>query len=110
MDIDPNQPWGIALDYVGRARQPVQEQGFSVDVWVADASPGQRDTPTVSAQIVVLDPNDWTAYQLGMVSKQAYSAGTWAPNPNVVQQAVAECVQQALDHLDWLASLRPQNP
>ncbi|MEU3665738.1 hypothetical protein [Streptomyces virginiae] len=107
MIIDPNEPWGIALDYAGRAREPIVEQGFSVDVWVADASPGQRDTPTVGAQIVVMHPTDWTAYQLGMVSRPAYSGGSWTPDPTAVQQAVEECVQQAIDHLTWLATLAP---
>lgn len=107
MTPDPDQPWGIALDYMGRALEPVIEQGLPVTVWVADSEPDHRNTPTVNAQIVMLSPDFTMTAQLGMVSLPAYSGGMWAPSPATVQQAVEDCVQQAIDHLNWLAGLRP---
>jgi len=47
--IDPTEPWGLALDYMGRAVAPVIEQGLAVTVWVADAEPNKLNSPTVNA-------------------------------------------------------------
>ncbi|MFD5509033.1 hypothetical protein ACFWIB_14820 [Streptomyces sp. NPDC127051] len=104
---DPNEPWGVALDYMGRAVEPVIEQGLSVTVWVADAEPNRLNSPTVNAQVVVMSP-DWTmTAQLALVSLPAYSGTTWTPNPQLVQQAVEQAATQAIGHLQWLATLIP---
>ncbi|MGW6703621.1 hypothetical protein ACWGDE_01825 [Streptomyces sp. NPDC054956] len=104
---DPTEPWGIALDYMGRAIDPVIEQGLSVTVWIADAEPSRRDTPTVNAQIVVMSP-DWTmTAQLALVSLPAYTGTTWTPNPQIVKTAVEQAAVVAIGHLEWLATLIP---
>lgn len=107
MILDPTEPWGIALDYMGRAVEPVIEQGLDVTVWVADAEPNKLNSPTVNAQIVVMSP-DWTmTAQLALVSLPAYSGTTWTPNPQIVKQAVEQAAQEAIGHLQWLATLAP---
>jgi hypothetical protein len=105
--LDPNQPWGLALDYMGRAVEPVVEQGLEVTVWVADAEPNRLNSPTVNAQIVVMSP-DWTmTAQLALVSLPAYSGTTWTPKPQLVKQAVEQAATDAIGHLTWLATLIP---
>lgn len=107
MILDPTEPWGIALDYMGRAVEPVEEQGLAVTVWVADAEPNRLNSPTVNAQIVVMSP-DWTmTAQLALVSLPAYSGTTWTPNPQIVKQAVEQAATEAIGHLQWLATLAP---
>lgn len=107
MIVDPTEPWGLSLDYMGRAREPVVEQGLSVTVWVADAEPNRLNSPTVNAQVVVMSP-DWTmTAQLALVSLPAYSGTTWTPNPQIVKQAVEQAAAEAIGHLEWLATLVP---
>lgn len=107
MIIDPTEPWGVALDYMGRAVAPVIEQGLAVTVWVADAEPNKLNSPTVNAQIVVMSP-DWTmTAQLALVSLPAYSGTTWTPNPQIVKTAVEQAATEAIGHLQWLATLIP---
>jgi hypothetical protein len=108
---DPAHPWGIAVDYAGRALAPVIERGFSVDVMIRDAQPGRRDTPTVDAQILVISPDGAAAVTLATATVYAYQPGSpWQPSPAAVQAAVEQCAALAVQRLDWLASLRPAAP
>ncbi|MFJ2717398.1 hypothetical protein [Streptomyces sp. NPDC087437] len=106
MDIDPTQPWGIALDYAGRAMEPVQEGGFTVDVAIQDSEPGRRDTPTVRASIFVQSPDGLFIDNLAYTEVAASMSGYWKPDPDKVKTAVEQAVAEANAKLDWLASLR----
>lgn len=107
MILDPTEPWGVALDYMGRAREPVIEQSLSVTVWVADSEPNKLNSPTVNAQVVVMSPDWMMTAQLALVSLPAYSGSTWTPNPQLVKQAVEQAAAEAIGHLEWLATLIP---
>lgn len=107
MQIDPDQPWGLALDYAGRAMAPVIEQGLPVDVVVQDVQPGQRNTPTIMASINLVSPDGEAAITLAAVTVYAYAGGTWVPDPLKMQRAVESCAATAVERLQWLASLIP---
>ncbi|MFF9123151.1 hypothetical protein ACF09J_07615 [Streptomyces sp. NPDC014889] len=106
MDIDPTQPWGIALDYAGRAMKPVQEGPFTVDVAVQDSEPNRRNTPCVRATIFVQTPDGEFSDTLAYADVSASMGTYWEPNPDKVKAAVEQAVAQAHAKLDWLASLR----
>lgn len=106
MDIDQTQPWGIALDYAGRAMEPVQEDGFAVDVVVQDSEPGRRNTPTVRATIFVQTPDGRFTDTLAYAEVSAGMGGYWKPDPDKVKAAVEQAAAEASAKLDWLASLR----
>ncbi|MFE6868296.1 hypothetical protein ACFVFS_17240 [Kitasatospora sp. NPDC057692] len=107
MDIDPAHPWGIPLDYMGRATELVIEQGLPVAVQVADAEPNRRNSPTITASITVMNADYTMIDQIAYVTVPAYSGTTWQPNPELVKQAVEEAATWAVAHLRWLATLIP---
>lgn len=108
MQIDPNQPWGVELDYAGRIRQPIIEQGLAVDLAIQDAQPGWRDTPTITTSVTVLSPDGEAAFTLAQTTDYAYPTNRqWQPDPAKVQQAVETCAALAVQRLTWLASLIP---
>ncbi|GAA1406296.1 hypothetical protein GCM10009639_54030 [Kitasatospora putterlickiae] len=110
MDIDPAHPWGLELDYMGRATATVIEQGLPVAVVVADAEPNRRNTPTITASITVM-PDDYSmTAQLSVVTVPAYTGTVWAPNPLLLKAAVEQAATEAVGHLHWLATLIPDAP
>jgi hypothetical protein len=106
--IDPNEPWGLPLDYMGRATEMVIEQGLPVAVTVADAEPGRRDSPTITASITVMSPDFTMTAQLSVVTLAAYTGTSWEPEPLLVKTAVEQAATEALGHLEWLATLLPE--
>lgn len=107
METDLTEPWGVRLDYAGRALTPVIEQGLPVDVAIVDAEPGRRNTPMVATAITVITPAGDAAFTLASMTVPAYVGTTWQPDPAKVQAAVEQCAAAALERLQWLASLIP---
>lgn len=96
MNIDPTQPWGVAIDYAGRAT--VTENGHALDVRVSDNTLGgslERDPMTgeypsvyVSAQVTESDGADTTLRGAGLVVVNAQGGVPVVPDPTAVQRAV----------------------
>ncbi|MET9649468.1 MULTISPECIES: ATP-binding protein [unclassified Streptomyces] len=96
MNIDPTQPWGVAIDYAGRAT--VTENGHALDVRVYDNTLGgslERDPMTgeypsvyVSAQVTESDGPDTTLRGAGLVVVNAQGGAPVVPDPTAVQRAV----------------------
>ncbi|MEV7212074.1 hypothetical protein AB0O31_03120 [Kitasatospora cineracea] len=108
MQTDPTEPWGVTLDYAGRIRQPIIEQGLAVDLAVQDSQPGWRDTPTITASITVVSPDGEAAFTLAQTTVYAYPPNRqWQPDPQKVKQAVEQCAALAVQRLAWLATLAP---
>jgi hypothetical protein len=96
MNIDPTQPWGVAIDYAGRAS--VTENGHTLDIRVYDnslGSPLERDPMTgeypsvhVTAQVTETDGPDATLRGSGLVIVNAQGGNPVVPDPTAVQRAV----------------------
>ncbi|MFE5482081.1 ATP-binding protein [Streptomyces sp. NPDC056527] len=97
MPIDPTQPWGVSIDYAGRAT--VTDGGHDIDVRVYDntlGGPLEPDQLTgaypavyVTAQV---DEHDGTGAALrgyGLVVVDPPDSAPVVPDPAAVQQAVA---------------------
>ncbi|MFI6286867.1 ATP-binding protein [Streptomyces sp. NPDC051018] len=97
MVIDPTQPWGIALDYFGRAT--VTEGGHTVHIRIHDdtsGSPvepdpvsGTHPTVYVSAQLRETGGAFSVLYGSGDVLLPPTAPGPVPPNHTAVPQAVA---------------------
>jgi hypothetical protein len=100
MDIDPSQPWGIAIDYYGRAT--VTDSGHSVQVRIYDQSFGSPLTPDpitgvyppvyVSAQITETGDGDAELHGYGDITVAPTGSGPVAPDQTSVPAAVAAAV------------------
>ncbi|WP_329281907.1 ATP-binding protein [Streptomyces sp. NBC_00691] len=96
MNIDPTEPWGVAIDYAGRAT--VTEGGHTVDVRVYDNSLGhalQRDPVTgqypsvyVTAEVTERGTGDAVLRGSGMVIVDALNGAPVVPDPAASQRAV----------------------
>ncbi|MFC8504900.1 ATP-binding protein [Streptomyces sp. NPDC057411] len=97
MNIDPTQPWGVAIDYAGRA--VVSENGHSLDIRVYDNTFGgnlDRDPVTgqyppvyVSASLAESGAGDATLRGNGLIVVSAQDGSPVVPDPTAVQRAVA---------------------
>ncbi|MFF8607634.1 ATP-binding protein [Streptomyces sp. NPDC015346] len=96
MNIDPTQPWGVAIDYAGRAT--VTETGHTLDVRVFDNSIGgtlERDPMTgeypqvyVTAQVTETGDADAALRGSGMVIVHGQGGNPIVPDPTAVERAV----------------------
>ncbi|MFI9112302.1 ATP-binding protein [Streptomyces venezuelae] len=96
MNIDPTEPWGVAIDYAGRAA--VTEDGHTVDVRVYDNSLGhalQRDPVTgqypavyVTAEVTEKGTGDAVLRGSGLIIVDARDGAPVVPDPTSVQRAV----------------------
>ncbi|MGA5063130.1 ATP-binding protein [Streptomyces exfoliatus] len=98
MNIDPTQPWGLVIDYAGRAT--VLENGHTLSVRVFDNSLGytlERDPFTgqypsvqVTAEFSKAGGNgDATLRGYGLAVVEAKDGVPAVPDPTAVQRAVA---------------------
>jgi hypothetical protein len=98
MDIDPAQPWGIAIDYFGRAT--LTEDGHTVQIRVfdqtlggpltADAGTGRYPSVWVGAQITESGESGGAElYGSGQVVLEPAGTGPVTPDPTAVPAAVA---------------------
>ncbi|MFC7918799.1 ATP-binding protein [Streptomyces cinereoruber] len=97
MNIDPTQPWGVAIDYAGRAT--VTENGHPLSVRVYDNGLGhllERDPITgeypsviVSAEFARAGTGDTVLRGYGTAVVEARGGVPAVPDPTAVQKAVA---------------------
>ncbi|MFJ9827285.1 ATP-binding protein [Streptomyces sp. NPDC101160] len=97
MNIDTTQPWGVAIDYAGRA--VVSENGHTLNVRVYDNSLGytlERDPVTgqypavyVTAEVNEKGTGDSLLRGSGLVIIQAQNGVPAVPDQTAVQRAVA---------------------
>ncbi|MFF6773969.1 ATP-binding protein [Streptomyces sp. NPDC012637] len=96
MNIDPTQPWGVAIDYAGRAT--VTENSHTLAVRVYDSSLGyalERDPVTgqypsvyVTAEFTEHGDGDAVLRGHGLVVVPAQNGVPAVPDPTAVQRAV----------------------
>ncbi|MFF7437968.1 ATP-binding protein [Streptomyces sp. NPDC008122] len=96
MNIDPTQPWGVAIDYAGRAT--VTEDGHALSVRVYDNSLGntvQRDPVTgqypavyVTAEVTEKGTGDAVLRGSGLVIVDAKDGAPAVPDQTAAQRAV----------------------
>ncbi|MFJ4711245.1 ATP-binding protein [Streptomyces sp. NPDC088785] len=97
MDIDPTQPWGLAIDFAGRAT--LVEAGHTVYVNVADTSlnsviapdsiTGTYSPVTITAQLTESGENGSVLRGTGRVTVMPTGTDPVAPDQSAVQRAVA---------------------
>ncbi|MDR6975389.1 hypothetical protein J2X68_002073 [Streptomyces sp. 3330] len=96
MDIDPTQPWGIAIDYAGRAT--LTESGHTIHVNVSDTSlssvigpdsiSGAYSPVNVTAQFTETGEGGAVLRGTGRITIMPVGADPVVPDPTAVQQAV----------------------
>ncbi|MCX4811624.1 ATP-binding protein [Streptomyces sp. NBC_01239] len=106
MDIDPTQPWGLAIDFAGRAT--ITEAGHTVYVNVSDSSyntviapdsvTGLYSPVTVTAQFTESGPNAATLRGSGRVTVLPIGTNPVVPDPTAPQQAVAAALANFVDN------------
>jgi hypothetical protein len=116
MDIDPAQPWGVALDYYGRAT--VTDSGHTVVIRVYDqtlGSPlapdpitGQYPAVYVSAQIREYGTGDAVLQGFGDVIVNPAGTDPVPPDQTSVPAAVAKAVADFRDRADRYTALCAQ--
>ncbi|MER7929410.1 ATP-binding protein [Streptomyces sp. NPDC096057] len=106
MDIDPTQPWGLAIDFAGRAT--ITEAGHTVYVNVSDSSYNSVIAPdsvtglyspvTVTAQFTESGPGAATLRGSGRVTVLPVGTNPVVPDPTAAQQAVAAALANFVDN------------
>ncbi|GAB7103750.1 hypothetical protein JCM4814A_20640 [Streptomyces phaeofaciens JCM 4814] len=96
MDIDPTQPWGLAIDYAGRAT--LTENGHTVYVNVSDTSlssvigpdpiTGTYSPVTVTAQFSETGDDSTVLRGSGRITVWPAGTAPVVPDPTAVQRAV----------------------
>ena len=100
MDIDPTQPWGIAIDYFGRAT--VTEAGHTVQIRVYDQTMGEPVVPDpyygtyptvyINARITEAGDGGTQLYGSGDLMVQPVGTDPVVPNQTAVPDTVAAAV------------------
>ncbi|WP_327184590.1 ATP-binding protein [Streptomyces sp. NBC_01334] len=100
MDIDPTQPWGLAIDYAGRAT--LTESGHTIHVNVSDTSlssivgpdsiSGTYSPVNVTAQFTETGEGGAVLRGTGRVTIMPVGTDPVVPDPTAVQRAVAEAL------------------
>ncbi|WP_314223374.1 ATP-binding protein [Streptomyces zaehneri] len=100
MDIDPTQPWGLAIDYAGRAT--LTESGHTIHVNVSDTSlssvigpdsiSGTYSPVNVSAQFTETGEGGTVLRGTGRITIMPVGADPVVPDPTAVQRAVTEAL------------------
>ena len=97
MDIDPTQPWGVAIDYAGRAT--VVEDGHTIHVNVGDSGlstviqpdsvTGRYPSVTVTAQFTETGEDASVLRGYGRITIDPAGTDPVVPDRTAVQRAVA---------------------
>ncbi|WP_030318702.1 hypothetical protein [Streptomyces flavochromogenes] len=97
MNIDPTQPWGVVIDYAGRAT--VTENGHTLSIRVYDNGlghhlerdpfTGQYPSVAISAEFARTGQGDAVLRGFGLATVEATDGVPAVPDPTAVQQAVA---------------------
>ncbi|MFF3203011.1 ATP-binding protein [Streptomyces sp. NPDC002962] len=100
MDIDPTQPWGLAIDYAGRAT--LTESGHTVHVNVSDTSlssiigpdsiSGTYSPVNVTAQFTETGEGGAVLRGTGRITIMPVGADPVVPDPTAVRRAVADAL------------------
>ncbi|MFJ1811875.1 MULTISPECIES: ATP-binding protein [unclassified Streptomyces] len=100
MDIDPTQPWGLAIDYAGRAT--LTESGHTIHVNVSDTSlssvigpdsiSGTYSPVNVTAQFTETGEGGAVLRGTGRVTIMPVGTDPVVPDRTAVQRAVAEAL------------------
>ncbi|MEU9310079.1 ATP-binding protein [Streptomyces sp. NPDC048256] len=100
MDIDPTQPWGLAIDYAGRAT--LTESGHTIHVNVSDTSlssvigpdsiSGTYSPVNVTAQFTETGDGGAVLRGTGRITIMPVGTDPVVPDPTAVQRAVAEAL------------------
>ncbi|MFD9393367.1 ATP-binding protein [Streptomyces sp. NPDC060000] len=98
MDIDPTQPWGLAIDYAGRAT--LTESGHTIHVNVSDTSlssaigpdsiSGTYSPVNVTAQFTETGEGGAVLRGTGRITIMPVGTDPVVPDPAAFQRAVAE--------------------
>ncbi|MFF3333254.1 ATP-binding protein [Streptomyces sp. NPDC002888] len=119
MDIDPTQPWGIAIDYAGRAT--LTEDGHTVYINVSDTSLSSIITPdplsgrypsaSVTAQFTETGTNGAVLRGYGRIGVEPVGTDPVAPDqtavPRAVSAAVADFQANTAAYVDLCAQWSP---
>ncbi|MFI8827085.1 ATP-binding protein [Streptomyces sp. NPDC053431] len=113
MNIDPTQPWGVAIDYAGRAT--VIENGHTLSIRVYDNSFGgalEKDPVTgqyppvlVNAAFAENGAGDAVLRGNGLVVVSGQNGNPVVPDPTAVQRAVAAALADFEDRRTAYAAL-----
>lgn len=97
MDIDTSQPWGVAIDYAGRAT--LTEAGHTIHVNVSDSSlsnviepdsiTGTYSPVNITAQFTENAADGAVLRGSGLVTVMPVGTGPVVPDQTAVQRAVA---------------------
>lgn len=100
MDIDTTQPWGLAIDYAGRAT--LSEAGHTIHVNVSDSSyssiigpdsvTGTYSPVTVYAQLTETGANGAVLRGWGRVTVMPVGTDPVVPDQTAIQRAVADAL------------------
>lgn len=113
MDIDTSQPWGLAIDYAGRAT--ITEAGHTIHVNVADTSlssvigpdsiTGTYSPVTVDAQFTEDGAAGAVLRGWGRVTVMPAGTDPVVPDQTAVQRAVAAALDDFAAHTAAYADL-----
>lgn len=122
MNIDPTQPWGVAIDYAGRAS--VTEGGHVVNIRLYDNNfgglpapdpvTGEYPTVYVQAEINESGPRDVTLRGDGLILVNGRGGVPVVPDPTAVVRAVeaalADFEQRRVAYVALCAEWAPAPP
>ncbi|MCX4764311.1 ATP-binding protein [Streptomyces sp. NBC_01275] len=113
MDIDPTQPWGLAIDYAGRAT--LTEDGHTVHVNVSDTSlssvigpdsiTGAYSPVNVTAQFTENGDGNAVLRGSGRVTVLPVGTDPVVPDRTAVQRAVAAALEDFRANVAQYATL-----
>ncbi|MFJ8821630.1 ATP-binding protein [Streptomyces sp. NPDC102467] len=116
MDIDPTQPWGLAIDFAGRAT--LAEAGHTVYVNVSDTSlnsviapdsiTGTYSPVNITAQLTESGANGAVLRGVGRVSVPPVGTDPVAPDQTAIQRAVADALADFAQNTQAYAALCAQ--
>ncbi|MFI2430261.1 ATP-binding protein [Streptomyces sp. NPDC018693] len=100
MDIDPTQPWGLAIDYAGRAT--LVEAGHTIHINVSDSGFSSVIGPdsitgtylpvNISAEFTETGPRGVTLRGYGRVTVHPVGTAPVVPDQSAIQRAVTEAL------------------
>ncbi|MEU9447269.1 ATP-binding protein [Streptomyces sp. NPDC048277] len=106
MDIDTTQPWGLAIDFAGRAT--ITEAGHTVYIKVSDTSlsdiigpdsiTGTYSPVSVTAQLTESGTNNSALRGIGRITVSPVGTAPVVPDQTAIQRAVAVALTNFADN------------